>query len=105
MYKGGLRAGLGVGADRCGIRAQPDSNREDAMKLERIDDHHFRLSIDLKQGQKLAKAINGNARDMRNGALALSSILGEAYAQANNEFRQPPHAFDENAPRQPSIEK
>jgi hypothetical protein len=75
------------------------------MRFERIDEDHFRLSIDVKQGQKLAKAINAKAREMRNGALALSSILGEAYAQANNEFRQPPHAFDENAPKQPSIEE
>lgn len=74
------------------------------MNIERIDDTYFRLSIDLKQGQKLAKAINGKAREMRNAALALSSALGEAYTQANNEFRQPPHAFDEHAPKQPSIE-
>ncbi|TVP79822.1 hypothetical protein [Thioalkalivibrio sp.] len=74
------------------------------MNIERIDDNHFRLSIDLKQGQKLAKAINGKAREMRNAALALSSALGEAYAEANNDFRQPPHAFDEHAPKQPSIE-
>ena len=74
------------------------------MNIERIDDSHFRLSLDLKQGQKLAKAINGKAREMRNAALALSSALGEAYAEANNDFRQPPHAFDERAPRQPSIE-
>ncbi len=74
------------------------------MNIERLDDQHFRLSIDLKQGQKLAKAINGQARAMRNAALALSSILGEAYAQANNDFRQPPHAFDEKAPRLPSME-
>lgn len=74
------------------------------MNIERIDDNHFRLSIDLKQGQKLSKAINGKAREMRNAALALSSVLGEAYAQANNDFRQPPHAFDEHAPKQPSIE-
>ncbi len=74
------------------------------MNIERIDDNHFRLSIDLKQGQKLSKAINGKAREMRNAALALSSVLGEAYAQANNDFRQPPHAFDERAPKQPSIE-
>lgn len=74
------------------------------MNIERLDDQHFRLSIDLKQGHKLAKAINGQARSMRNAALALSSILGEAYAQANNEFRQPPHAFDEKAPRLPSME-
>jgi hypothetical protein len=74
------------------------------MNIERIDDSHFRLSIDLKQGQKLAKAINGKARQMRNAALALSSALGEAYSEADNDFRQPPHAFDERAPRQPSIE-
>ncbi len=74
------------------------------MNIERIDDNHFRLSIDIKQGQKLAKAINGKAREMRNAALALSSALGEAYAEANNDFRQPPHAFDEHAPKQPSIE-
>ncbi len=74
------------------------------MQIERIDDNHLRLSIDLKQGQKLAKAINGKAREMRNAALALSSALGEAYAESKNEFRQPPHAFDENAPKQPSIE-
>jgi hypothetical protein len=74
------------------------------MDIERIDDNHFRLRIDLKQGRTLAKAINGKAREMRNAALALSSALGEAYAQANNKFRQPPHAFDEHAPRQPSIE-
>lgn len=74
------------------------------MEIERTDDNHLRLSIDLKQGQKLAKAINGKAAEMRNAALALSSALGEAYAEANNEFRQPPHAFDENAPKQPSIE-
>lgn len=74
------------------------------MNIERIDDNHLRLSIDLKQGQKLSKAINGKAREMRNAALALSSVLGAAYAEANNDFRQPPHAFDEHAPKQPSIE-
>lgn len=74
------------------------------MKIERIDDNHFRLSIDLKQGQKLSKAMNAKAREMRNAALALSSVLGAAYAEANNDFRQPPHAFDEHAPKQPSIE-
>lgn len=74
------------------------------MEIERIDENHLRVSIDLKRGQKLAKAINGKAREMRNAALALSSALGEAHAEANNEFRQPPHAFDENAPKQPSIE-
>jgi hypothetical protein len=74
------------------------------MHIETLDDQHLRLSIDLKQGKQLAKAINGRAREMRNAALALSSVLGEAYAQAQNDFRQPPHAFDEKAPKLPSIE-
>lgn len=74
------------------------------MDIERIDDNSFRLCIDLKQARQLAKAINGKAREMRNAALALSSALGEAYAEANNRFRQPAHAFDEHAPKQPSIE-
>ncbi|AGA31940.1 hypothetical protein TVNIR_0229 [Thioalkalivibrio nitratireducens DSM 14787] len=74
------------------------------MKIEKIDPDHFRLSIGVNEGKKLASAINGRASAMRNAALALSSALGEAHALANNEFRQPPHAFDEKAPRQPSIE-
>lgn len=74
------------------------------MKVERVDDEHVRLEFDIKEAQKLAEAINGRHEDVTNGCRELSSLLQEAYYNSRNEFRQPPHAFDEKAPKAPSTE-
>ncbi|WP_019626580.1 hypothetical protein [Thioalkalivibrio sp. ALJT] len=65
-------------------------------------------TVTLKIDKKTAKAIADNITELNgeisNGARALGSVLQEGVYELENEFRQPPHAFDENAPRQPSIE-
>jgi len=64
------------------------------------------LSIDPKSADKLLDELKTHTGDLdaTNGARALASVLQQAIYQLNDEFRQPPHAFDEQAPKQPSIE-
>lgn len=72
------------------------------MKVTRTEAGHVLLEFDVKEAQKLAKAIRRHASGITNGCLELASLLSEAHYNAQNEFRQPPHAFDEKAPRLPS---
>lgn len=74
------------------------------MKVERTGPDQVRLSFDVEEGMRLARLINGRARDMTSACLELSSLLEEGWYSARNNFRQPPHAFDERAPRVPSTE-
>ncbi|MGD8498953.1 MAG: hypothetical protein PVG82_08595 [Chromatiales bacterium] len=65
---------------------------------------HLLLEFGIEEADALAKAIRQHARHMSNGALELASLLSEARYRALNQFRQPPHAFDAQAPRAPSTE-
>lgn len=74
------------------------------MKATRMESGHILLEFDVKEGGKLSKAIRTHARNTTNGCLELASLLSEARYFSQNDFRQPPHAFDEQAPRAPSVE-
>ncbi len=69
-----------------------------------LKDGKVTLTIDKKTAESIAENITELDGEISNGARALGSILQEGVYELANEFRQPPHAFDENAPRQPSIE-
>jgi hypothetical protein len=60
------------------------------------------MEFTAEEARKLAKALRRDARGMTNGGLELASLLSEATYNARNAFRQPEHAFDEQAPRAPS---
>lgn len=64
------------------------------------------LSVDLKAAEKLVDELKAHTGepDATNGMRDLTSVLQQAVYEAKDEFRQPPHAFDEKAPKQPSIE-
>jgi hypothetical protein len=72
------------------------------MKVERTDPDHVRLCFQVDEGMRLARLINAGAGRLPGACLELSSLLEEARCAARNRFRQPPHAFDEKAPRVPS---
>ena len=65
------------------------------------------LTIDAKTADKLLGELKTHTGDLdaTNGARALASVLQQAIYQINDDFRQPPHAFDEKTPKQPSIEE
>ncbi|WP_018935734.1 hypothetical protein [Thioalkalivibrio sp. ALJ24] len=62
------------------------------------------ITLDKKTASSIAENLTELDGEIRNGARALTSVLQQAVYELENEFRQPPHAFDEHAPRQPSIE-
>jgi hypothetical protein len=72
------------------------------MQVQRSKTGHVMMEFSIDEARKLAKALRRNARDMSNGGLELASLLSEAGYNARNDFRQPAHAFDEQAPRAPS---
>lgn len=72
------------------------------MRLIESDSGHVLLEFEITEANHLARAIRRQARHMSNGALELASLLKEAHYGAQNHFRQPPHAFDDKAPRAPS---
>ncbi|MFN2349982.1 MAG: hypothetical protein ABR558_10500 [Thioalkalivibrio sp.] len=65
------------------------------------------LTIDAKTADKLLDELKAHTGDLdaTNGARALASVLQQAIYQINDDFRQPPHAFDEQAAKQPPIEE
>jgi hypothetical protein len=75
------------------------------MKVTR-DDSAITLNVDVKTAKKLADEFKEHtgALEATNGMRALASVLQQAVYEAKDHFRQPPHAFDDKAPRQPSIE-
>ena len=74
------------------------------MKVERSEDGHVTIEMGVDEGNKLARLIREHADEITNGCLELASVLSEAEYNAKNDFRQPPHAFDEQAPKLPSVE-
>ncbi|WP_455385878.1 hypothetical protein [Acidihalobacter prosperus] len=74
------------------------------MDVQRRDEQHIVIEMDIKTADKLYHAINERTIDMTNGAIELASLLQEACYEARDEFRQPPHAFDDKAPPHPTME-
>ena len=70
------------------------------------DDSAVTLSLDLKTAEKLVDDLKEHtgALQATNGMRDLASVLQQAVYESKDHFRQPPHAFDDKAPKQPSIE-
>ncbi|MFN4262539.1 MAG: hypothetical protein ACK4IT_02660 [Thioalkalivibrionaceae bacterium] len=73
------------------------------MKVER-DGNEVVVELAPEEAQKLASQLTALDGEMRSGSRAFGSLLTQAGYERADDFRQPPHAFDENAPKQPSIE-
>lgn len=58
------------------------------------------LDISHKQARDLAQAVIQHADDAHTALLNFAYLLNEANYDSKNDFRQPPHAWDEGA-RQP----
>lgn len=74
------------------------------MQVERHDDHHIVIDVDIQTAEKLYKAINAHTDDITSSAIDFASLLEEAYYEARDDFHQPPHAFDEKHPPHPKAE-
>ncbi|APZ41762.1 hypothetical protein [Acidihalobacter ferrooxydans] len=74
------------------------------MEVQRRDDQHIVIDIDIKTAEKLYGAINGRTVDMTNAAIDFASLMQEACYAARDDFHQPPHAFDAQAPHHPIAE-
>lgn len=72
------------------------------MKVERTEDGHILLEMEIGTGNKLADEIHAHADEMRSPVLELSSLLRGARYNASNEFRQPPNAWGPDAAAPPS---
>ncbi|MFP4130735.1 hypothetical protein [Thiohalospira sp.] len=72
------------------------------MKVERTEDGHILLEMEVGAGNKLADEIHAHAAEMRSPVLELSSLLREARYNAGNDFRQPPNAWGPDAAPPPS---
>ncbi|KPV40468.1 hypothetical protein AN478_06670 [Thiohalorhabdus denitrificans] len=62
------------------------------------------LTFDKNEVEDLADPVMGKAAKMSRSILDLGYLLREAKFGMRDNFRQPPHAFDEQAPKQPSVE-
>ncbi|HKJ72179.1 MAG TPA: hypothetical protein VKA55_10540 [Gammaproteobacteria bacterium] len=76
------------------------------MDVKRSEEGHgdYILTFDKDEIEDLADPIIGKAKDMSRTLLDLGYLLREAQYSMRDNFRQPPHAFDAEAPKQPSVE-
>ena len=76
------------------------------MEVKRSEEGHgdFILTFDKDEIEDLADPIIGKAGKMSRTLLDMGYLLRQAQYAGRDNFRQPPHAFDEQAPKQPSVE-
>jgi hypothetical protein len=77
------------------------------VNIESRPDGGVRLSLEVKEGEKLARElrdISRKAAHRSSTALELRSLLRQAKYEAEDEFRQPPNIWTADAPSSPSVE-
>ncbi|MFA9460837.1 hypothetical protein [Thiohalorhabdus methylotrophus] len=76
------------------------------MDVKRSNEGHgeYILTFDKDEIEDLADPVMGKAAQMSRSLLDLGYVLREAKYAMRDNFRQPPHAFNEQAPKQPSVE-
>lgn len=76
------------------------------MEVKRSEKGHgdYILTFTKDELEDIADPIIGKAGKMSRTVLDLGYLLREAQYSMRADFRQPPHAFDAEAPRQPSVE-
>lgn len=72
------------------------------MKLQRQQNGQLTLDLSRTQARELAQTVIHHAENAHTALLNFAYLLNEAKYDAVNDFRQPPHAWDEGA-RQPDI--
>jgi hypothetical protein len=70
------------------------------MNIDRQSDGTLALDLQQEEVRKLAKDIIDHAEDAHSTLLNLAYLINEAWYDARNDFRQPPHAWEPGA-RQP----
>jgi hypothetical protein len=76
------------------------------MDVKRSQEGHgdYILTLDKDEIEDLADPVIGKAGQMSRTLLDMGYLLRQAQYAMRDNFRQPPHAFDDQAPKQPSVE-
>ncbi|MFB6260172.1 MAG: hypothetical protein ABEJ96_02880 [Thiohalorhabdaceae bacterium] len=76
------------------------------MEVKRSEEGHgdYILTFTKDEIEDVADPIIGKASKMSRNLLDMGYLLREAQYSMRDNFRQPPHAFDADAPKQPSVE-
>lgn len=76
------------------------------MEVHRSSEGHgdYVLTFGKDEIEDLADAIIGKVEKMSRPVLDLGYLLRQAQFAQRDKFRQPPHAFDHQAPKMPSVE-
>ncbi len=76
------------------------------MEIQRSSEGHgdYLITFEKDEVEDLADPIIGKASQMSRTLLDLGYLLRQAQYARRDRFRQPPHAFDRNAPKLPSVE-
>jgi hypothetical protein len=64
----------------------------------------YTLSLGKDEIEDLADAIMAKTSKLPRSVLDLGYLLRQGQYSFRDSFRQPPHAFDSQAPKQPSVE-
>jgi hypothetical protein len=74
------------------------------MHIERDSQGDLILTLEDKEAEELGDHIIDNARQLPRSVLDLGYLARQGRYALRDNFRQPPHAFDSEAPKQPSVE-
>ena len=74
------------------------------MRTQLQPDGSLLLDLTQKQARELAKTVIQHAEDAHTALLNFAYLLNEAHYDAENDFRQPPHAWEPGA-HQPDTNK
>lgn len=67
------------------------------MFIQHQPDGSLILNLSQKQARDLAKTVIQHAEDAHTALLDFAYLLNEAHYDAENQFRQPPHAWEPDA--------
>lgn len=71
------------------------------MHIQHQPDGSLVLEISQKQAREFAKTVIQHAEDAHTALLDFAYLLNEAHYDAENQFRQPPHAWEPGGAHQP----
>lgn len=75
------------------------------MELERTTEGDLILTLEDGEAEELGDNVIENARKLPRTVLDMGYLVRQGRYALRDHFRQPPHAFDSEAPKQPSVEE
>lgn len=75
------------------------------MKVENISKDLISIDLEITLAEKLYQSINNETRRVSSATIDFASLLEEAVYSSRDNFRQPPHAFDQKHPPHPISEE